>query len=118
MDLRKKGMGGLKADLVHASRFLERKLFPEIRDEVLRPGGVVIWSHFLEGCEKLAPPLRCAQREEARGNRLGRERRDSVERALHPQLRQLSSPPLAESALCGRWFKWGGQLSGPSAQEP
>jgi hypothetical protein len=63
VDLRKKvqfRMGGMKADLVHGCRFLCRELFPEIREDVLLPGGVFIWSHFIEGCELYAPPLRCA----------------------------------------------------------
>mmetsp|Transcript_21537 Transcript_21537/g.47254 ORF Transcript_21537/g.47254 Transcript_21537/m.47254 type:complete len:390 (-) Transcript_21537:108-1277(-) len=56
-NLRKKGLGDLRADLVHGSRFLCRELFPEIRDTVLNPGGVFVWSHFLEG-EHLAPPYK------------------------------------------------------------
>lgn len=62
VDLRKNvqfRMGGMKADLVHGCRFLCRELFPEMRDDVLIPGGVFVWSHFLEGCEQYAPPLRC-----------------------------------------------------------
>jgi len=55
-DLRKTGMSDLRADLVHGSRFLCREMFPEIRDVVLNPGGVFVWSHFLEGCEVYAPP--------------------------------------------------------------
>eukprot|EP00238_Polyblepharides_amylifera_P013945 CAMPEP_0196574968 /NCGR_PEP_ID=MMETSP1081-20130531/4555_1 /TAXON_ID=36882 /ORGANISM="Pyramimonas amylifera, Strain CCMP720" /LENGTH=241 /DNA_ID=CAMNT_0041893133 /DNA_START=328 /DNA_END=1053 /DNA_ORIENTATION=+ len=57
-DLRRKGLTDMKAHLVHGSRFLERGLFPEVRDSVLLPGGVLIWSHFLNGGEHLAPPRR------------------------------------------------------------
>jgi hypothetical protein len=63
VDLRKNvhfRMSEMKADLVHGCRFLCRELFPEIRDDVLIPGGVFVWSHFIEGCEQYAPPLRCA----------------------------------------------------------
>jgi len=61
VDLRKNvhfRMSEMKADLVHGCRFLCRELFPEIRDDVLIPGGVFVWSHFIEGCEQYAPPLR------------------------------------------------------------
>lgn len=38
---------------------------PRIRRQtiprILNPGGYLIWSHFLEGCEELAPPRRKAR---------------------------------------------------------
>jgi len=44
-----------QADLVVCIRFLVRSLFPKIAD-VVRPGGYIIYSHFLEGCGKPRSP--------------------------------------------------------------
>ena len=30
--------------------------------ELLAPGGIVVWSTFLEGCELIAPPFRTSRR--------------------------------------------------------
>ena len=37
------------AHLVHGCRFLDRRLLPRIRDEILEPNGLFIWSTFLQG---------------------------------------------------------------------
>ena len=37
------------AHLVHGCRFLDRRLLPKIRDEILEPNGLFIWSTFLQG---------------------------------------------------------------------
>ena len=44
------------------ARFLDRRLLLEVRDHLLVPGGVFLWSTFLEGEENLAPPYRPSRR--------------------------------------------------------
>ena len=63
-DIRKAGLAIPPEDplvLVHGCRFLHRQLF-ETLPEALAPGGIVVWSTFLEGCEELAPPFRASRR--------------------------------------------------------
>lgn len=43
----------LSFDLIHVCRFIYRPMMPHLF-ALLRPGGVFIYSHFLEGCEKTA----------------------------------------------------------------
>ena len=64
LDIRKAGLA-LELDaplvLVHGCRFLHRPLLQTLPD-LLAPGGVVVWSTFLQGCEELAPPFRASRR--------------------------------------------------------
>ena len=46
---------------VHGCRFLDLAML-ELLPELLAPGGVVVWSTFLEGCEFIAPPFRASRR--------------------------------------------------------
>jgi len=65
LDLRKPG--ALKqafpvVNMVHGCRFLDRPLLLEVRDQVLKPGGLFLWSTFLEAEGNLAPPFRPSRR--------------------------------------------------------
>jgi len=51
-----------QVDLVHGCRFLDRRLISLARDSLLRPGGLFVWSTFMEGEENLAPPFRPSRR--------------------------------------------------------
>ncbi|CAM9672145.1 unnamed protein product [Phaeothamnion confervicola] len=62
-DLRKPGcLDGFSADIVHAHRFMSKSVLPLVRDSVLRPGGLCIWSTFADasgdGELPAAPPYR------------------------------------------------------------
>ena len=50
--------------LVHGCRFLDRRLLKCLRDDeaLLSPGGILIWSTFMEGEKNLAPPFRPSRR--------------------------------------------------------
>jgi len=50
------------ADLVHGCRFLDRRLITLARDSLVNPGGIFIWSTFMEGEKNLAPPFRPSRR--------------------------------------------------------
>ncbi len=45
----------LWADLLLVMRYLHRPLFPAI-DQIIRPGGVIVYSTFLVGCERYGSP--------------------------------------------------------------
>eukprot|EP00960_Hanusia_phi_P063502 765499-Hanusia_phi.AAC.1 len=44
-----------QADLIVGSRFLHRPLFRQVRDGMLRPGGLLVWSTFLQGSSLVRP---------------------------------------------------------------
>jgi SAM-dependent methyltransferase/rhodanese-related sulfurtransferase len=50
--------------LVHGCRFLDRRILRGVRDDplFLEPGGLFVWSTFMEGEENLAPPFRPSRR--------------------------------------------------------
>ena len=50
-----------KLQLVHGCRFLHLPLLENL-EESLATGGLLIWSTFLEGCEKIAPPFKPSRR--------------------------------------------------------
>ena len=53
--------GARPVSLVHGCRFLDLAML-ETLPELLAPGGVLVWSTFLEGCELIAPPFRPSRR--------------------------------------------------------
>jgi len=48
-------LSDLSADMVLVMRYLHRPLFPAI-DQLIRPGGVIIYSTFMVGCERYGSP--------------------------------------------------------------
>lgn len=54
-NLRKNRMEGYQADLMHGCRFLDRPLLADIRDKHLRPGGLFVWSTFMQGSGLVRP---------------------------------------------------------------
>ncbi|PCJ48015.1 MAG: methyltransferase type 11 [Gammaproteobacteria bacterium] len=46
---------GIKADLVLVMRYLHRPLFGAI-DQLIKPGGALVYSTFMDGCEKFGSP--------------------------------------------------------------
>jgi tellurite methyltransferase len=44
-------------DLIHVSRYLHRPLYESLR-QMVRPGGFVVFSTFMRGCEELGKPRR------------------------------------------------------------
>ena len=52
INLRKESLS-LSAHLVHGCRFLDRRLLPRIRDEILEPNGLFVWSTFLQGSPRV-----------------------------------------------------------------
>ena len=61
-NLRAKGLSGLpRPALLHGHRFLDKPLLEAVAADggaALGPHGVLMWGHFLEGCEVFAPPRR------------------------------------------------------------
>jgi tellurite methyltransferase len=44
-------------DLIHVSRYLHRPLYESLR-QMVRPGGFIVYSTFMRGCEELGKPRR------------------------------------------------------------
>lgn len=49
--------GAASFDLIHVSRYLHRPLYESLR-KMVRPGGFIVYSTFMRGCEELGKPRR------------------------------------------------------------
>lgn len=49
--------GAASFDLIHVSRYLHRPLYESLR-RMVRPGGFIVYSTFMRGCEELGKPRR------------------------------------------------------------